>query len=74
MRVPLPGGAIVNVAHISLLSGVQKVDRQPQLRTLRIVLMGSHVHEVGGTEDEIKQLHTRLSKAIDELDAGSPHE
>lgn len=74
MIAPLPGGAYVNVAHISMISGVQKAPNRPNVYTLKILLMGTHHHEVLGTEQEVTQLHKRLKNAIDQLDPGVPHE
>lgn len=72
MIVPLPGGAYVNVAHISLISGVQKAANHPDAYVLKILLMGAQHHEARGTQEEMTQLHTRLRNAIDQLGAATP--
>lgn len=67
MRVPLGNDVYVNVAHISLLDGVQKVSNQPEARELKLLLIGGNEYKVIGTEKEMKALHGRLLGALDQL-------
>ena len=70
MRVPLPGGSYVNVAHISLISGIRGVVNNPESKQFKLLLMGAHQHVVSGPADAITALHKRLADALDLLDAG----
>ena len=68
MFVSLGNDTYVNAAHISLLSGVQRSQRDAGHHQIRILLMGKHEHTQVGPEDEIKALHTRLTNALDQLE------
>ena len=72
MVIPLGGGTLVNVAHISLVSGVQPVPNRPNAYQVRITLMGAHEHIAIGTEEETKQLYARLKNGLDQLEAAFP--
>ena len=67
MRVRRPGNAFINVAHVSVVSGIQPVSGRPELRELSINVMGVHVHTVVATEKEIAQLYRDLDNALDQL-------
>ncbi len=74
MFVPLPGNSLLNVAHISLVSGVQKGPNGGDEHVLRILIMGQHKHIASGSLDEMKQLHARIRGALDQLGATLPSE
>ena len=67
MFVSLGNDTYVNAAHIGLLSGVQRSQRDAGHHQIRILLMGKHEHTQVGPEDEIKALHTRIKNALDQL-------
>lgn len=67
MRVPLGNGAYVNVAHISLLSAVEKARNHPDAFELKFVLCGQHEHRHIGDESSVRALHDRLVKALDQI-------
>ena len=71
MVISLGDGSCVNVAHISLLSGVQQVPNRPNAFQVRILLMGNHEHVQIGTEQDMRQLHARLKNGIDQLEAAA---
>lgn len=67
MQVALGNDVYVNVAHISLLSGIQKARNHPAAHELKLLLVGGHEHTVMGSEKEMRALHDRLVKALDQL-------
>ena len=67
MIIPVQGGAYVNVAHISLLSGVQRVQNRPNAAQIRMILMGGHEHISVGTQEEMSMLHERVKNAMEQL-------
>lgn len=71
MVIPLGNGAYVNVAHISLISGVQVAPNRSNVFQVRILLMGNHEHVQMGSQQEMEQLHARLKNGIDQLEAAA---
>jgi hypothetical protein len=67
MLVPLGNDTYVNAAHISLLSGVQRSQRDAGHHQVRLLLMGKHEHTQVGPEEEMKALHARIKNALDQL-------
>lgn len=67
MVIPLGGDVYVNAAHISLMSGVQAADNRPNTWQIRLVLMGNKEHVVMGSEENMRQMHTRIKNALDQL-------
>lgn len=67
MIIPIGGDVYVNVSHISIMSGIQKVPNQPNTFQVRLVLMGSHEHIAVGTEEAMRALHSRVKNALDQL-------
>lgn len=68
MRIQLPDGAYVNVAHISLMSGIQTDPADARKRLIKLLLMGAREHVVTGTDEEIKAVYAKLKNALAQLD------
>lgn len=64
MVIILPGEVLVNVAHISLISGIQELDDGSGRHFIRILLQGKHWTNAAGTPDEIQKLYGHLKNAI----------
>ena len=64
MVIVLPGEALLNVAHLSLVSGIQTAEDGSGRHFLSLLLMGKHWTNVAGSPEEIQQIYGKLMAAL----------
>jgi len=70
MVIVLPGNVLLNVAHVSVVSGVQELKDGSGRHAIRLLIMGNHWHNTAGAPEEIAQLHARLQSEISKAASG----